>query len=229
MKIQKSTYTSANKSFPGFLWTELNQWGPSKEKSEHISHDIVDDDHHDGHDEPDKTFKHILKRANQLAFSWHVKVIPIFLYLYDKVRLCHHNQKSNVGPCKKRELSHVVFLDQGEHKPDKAHDVHGERDESMVADQKGQDFDSIDEDTKVIDEGFTIKEIVWSHQKVPWQRSKPRQVVDPVHRIAYVDNFRETLDLNTQRLKGKIRSIEELNYLLNYLSRLAWVPMVHHR
>ena len=53
--------------------------------------------------------------------------------LYYKVRLCDHNQKCNMGPSKQRELPHVVFLHQREDKPDKAHDVHGERDESMVA------------------------------------------------------------------------------------------------
>ena len=64
-ECKSSIYSSTDKPFPGFLWTELNQRGPSKEKSKHVSHDIVNDDHHDGHDEPDETLKHVLKWANK--------------------------------------------------------------------------------------------------------------------------------------------------------------------
>ena len=29
-------------------------------KAKHVGHDVVDDDHHDGHDEPDEPLKHVL-------------------------------------------------------------------------------------------------------------------------------------------------------------------------
>ena len=58
-------------------------------------------------------------------------------YLNYKVGLCDHNQESNMGPSEQRELSHVVFFHQGEHKPDKPHDIHGEGNESVITDEKG--------------------------------------------------------------------------------------------
>ena len=52
--------TTSNKSFPSFLWAELDQWGSAHEKAKDIGHDIIDNDHHDRHDEPDEALEHVL-------------------------------------------------------------------------------------------------------------------------------------------------------------------------
>ena len=51
---------ASNKSFPSLLWAEFDQGGSAHEKAENIGHDIIDDNHHDGHDEPDEALEHIL-------------------------------------------------------------------------------------------------------------------------------------------------------------------------
>ena len=61
----------------------LYEWSAPHGKTEHVSHDVVDDDHHDGNDEPDEPLEHVLD---------------------DQVALSHHAEKGYVGPGKKREL-----------------------------------------------------------------------------------------------------------------------------
>ena len=90
--------TTSNKSFPSLLWAELDQWGSAHEKAEDIGHDIIDDDHHDRHDEPDEALEHVLD---------------------DEIGLGDNTEKSHVCPSKERKLTQVIFLDQGEDKPDK--------------------------------------------------------------------------------------------------------------
>ena len=80
------------------LGAELDQWCSAHEKAKDIGHDIIDDDHHDGHNEPDETLKHVLD---------------------DEVGLGDDTEKSHVCPSKERKLAQVIFLDQGEDKPDK--------------------------------------------------------------------------------------------------------------
>ena len=63
--------------------SHLYEWSAPHGKAEHISHDVVDDDHHDGNDEPDEPLEHVLD---------------------DQVALSHHAEKGYVGPGKKREL-----------------------------------------------------------------------------------------------------------------------------
>ena len=63
--------------------SHLYEWSAPHGKAKHVSHDVVDDDHHDGNDEPDEPLEHVLD--NQVALS-------------------HHAEKGYVGPGKKREL-----------------------------------------------------------------------------------------------------------------------------
>ena len=48
-----------------------------------VSHDVVDDDHHDGHDEPDEALKHVLD---------------------DQVALGDHTEQGHMSPGKQGEL-----------------------------------------------------------------------------------------------------------------------------
>ena len=41
-------------SLPGLLRADLDERGAAHEEAEHVCHDVVDDHHHKGHDEPDK-------------------------------------------------------------------------------------------------------------------------------------------------------------------------------
>jgi len=52
--------SSANETFPGLLGTQLYQRSSAHKKAKHVGHDIVDDNHHDRHDEPDETLEHVL-------------------------------------------------------------------------------------------------------------------------------------------------------------------------
>ena len=98
-----SRKTASDESFPGFLRTQLDQGGASHGEAEHVGHDVVDDHHHDGHDEPDEPLEHVLD---------------------DQVALSHHAEQGDVGPGEERELAKVVLLHQGENEPDEAEDVH---------------------------------------------------------------------------------------------------------
>ena len=56
--------------FPfGCLNSYLNEWCAAHGKAKHVGHDVVDDDHHNGHDEPDEALKHILD--DQVALGDH--------------------------------------------------------------------------------------------------------------------------------------------------------------
>lgn len=98
-----SRKTAPDESFPGFLRTQLDQGGAPHGEAEHVGHDVVDDHHHDGHDEPDEPLEHVLD---------------------DQVALSHHAEQGDVGPGEERELAKIVLLHQGENEPDEAEDVH---------------------------------------------------------------------------------------------------------
>ena len=55
-------------------------------KAKHVGHDVVDDDHHDGHDEPDEPLKHVLD---------------------DEVALGDHTEQGHMGPGKQGELQEM--------------------------------------------------------------------------------------------------------------------------
>ena len=73
----------SNEPLPRLLWAQLDQRGPAHREAKHVGHDVVDDHHHDGHDEPDEPLKHVLD---------------------DEVALGDHTEQSNMGPRKKGEL-----------------------------------------------------------------------------------------------------------------------------
>ena len=50
----------SNETLPRLLWAQLDQRGPPHREAKHVGHDVVDDHHHDGHDEPDEPLKHVL-------------------------------------------------------------------------------------------------------------------------------------------------------------------------
>ena len=45
---------------PLISYSHLYKWSAPHGKAEHVSHDVVDDDHHDGNDEPDEPLEHVL-------------------------------------------------------------------------------------------------------------------------------------------------------------------------
>ena len=78
----------------------------------------------------------------------------------DEIGLSNHTKESHVCPGKQRKLSQIIFLDKGEDEPDKPNDVHGKGDESVVSDQEGEKVNIVDENTKLLHQGLSIKEIV---------------------------------------------------------------------
>ena len=46
--------SASNESFPGLLRAEFNKRSSAHEEAKHVGHDVIDDDHHDRHDEPDE-------------------------------------------------------------------------------------------------------------------------------------------------------------------------------
>ena len=73
----------SNEPLPRLLWAQLDQRGPAHREAKHVGHDVVDDHHHDGHDEPDEPLKHVLD---------------------DEVALGDHTEQSHMGPGKQGEL-----------------------------------------------------------------------------------------------------------------------------
>lgn len=61
-------------------------------------------------------------------------------------------------------------------------------------------YRSVYENSKVINHTFPVKEVVWSYQKVPGKRSKPRQVVNTVHWVANINDLLKAFDLNNECL-----------------------------
>lgn len=47
LSYYRLTYCSTDETLPGLLWAQLNEWCLAKEESKHVSHDIIDDYHHD--------------------------------------------------------------------------------------------------------------------------------------------------------------------------------------
>ena len=64
----------------------MNERCAAHGKAKHVGHDVVDDDHHDGHDEPDEPLKHVLD---------------------DEVALGDHTEQGHMGPGKQGELQEM--------------------------------------------------------------------------------------------------------------------------
>jgi len=101
-----------------------------------------------------------------------------------------------VGPGKKRELSQIVLLHQGEHKPDKAEDVEGKRYQSMVSHQEGEEVYPVDDNTELLHQSLSVEKIVRSDEEVPGERPEPGKVVHFVDGVSDVDNLSKALDLD---------------------------------
>ena len=93
---------AAHEALPRLLRAELDQRGAAHEEAEHVGHDVVHDDHHDGQDVPDEALEQVLD---------------------DQVGLRHHDQEGDVRPREQRELAHVVALHQRQDEPHEADDV----------------------------------------------------------------------------------------------------------
>ena len=70
----------------------LNERCAAHGKAKHVRHDVVDDDHHDGYDEPDEALKHVLD---------------------DQVALGDHTEQGHMGPGKQGELQEKKQLRMG--------------------------------------------------------------------------------------------------------------------
>ena len=71
-------------------------------KAKHVGHDIVDDDHHNGYDEPDKPLKHVLD---------------------DQVALGDHTEQGHMGPGKEGELQEMNPVRIKKNKADEGNDL----------------------------------------------------------------------------------------------------------
>ena len=75
--------SAADETFPSFFRAQLDQRSFSEEESEHISHNIIADYHHDGNNEPNhslrgKLEKYLLKIKNNFKNS---KKLELFYFL----------------------------------------------------------------------------------------------------------------------------------------------------
>ena len=52
---EHGTNPAPDEPLPGLLGAELDERGAAHKEAEHVGHHVVDNHHHDGHDEPDKT------------------------------------------------------------------------------------------------------------------------------------------------------------------------------
>ena len=50
--------------------------------------------------------------------------------------------------------------------------LHCEWNEPVIFDQMGKQFTAINQDSKIVNQGFPIEEIIGSHQKIPMTRNK---------------------------------------------------------
>lgn len=57
------------------------------------------------------------------------------------------------------------------------------------------DYRSRQKHAEILNDAFSVEEVVGTDQEVPAQCSEPRQIVRPVHYISNVDDLVETLDL----------------------------------
>ena len=46
---------AAYEPLPGLLGADLDEGSAAHKEAEHVGHNVVDDHHHEGHDEPDET------------------------------------------------------------------------------------------------------------------------------------------------------------------------------
>ena len=53
-------YSASNESFPSLLRAQLNERSSTHEEAKHVSHHVIDDNHHDGKNEPDEPLEHVL-------------------------------------------------------------------------------------------------------------------------------------------------------------------------
>ena len=49
--------SASNESFPGLLRAEFDKWSSAHEEAKHVGHDVINDDHHDWHNEPDQALE----------------------------------------------------------------------------------------------------------------------------------------------------------------------------
>ena len=54
---------AADEALPRLLGAELDEARPPHEEAEHVGHDVVDDNHHDGQDVPDEALEQILEKG----------------------------------------------------------------------------------------------------------------------------------------------------------------------
>ena len=81
---------------PGLLGAKLNKRGAPKEEAKHVGHDVVDNHHHDWHNEPNHTYNQgVLKGGWFSLYSWLYKFymcmalfnLPFLLFSRDKVSI----------------------------------------------------------------------------------------------------------------------------------------------
>lgn len=178
---------AAHEALPGLLGAELDQRRLAEEEAKHVGHDVVADNHGDGHDEPDHALEDVLD---------------------DEVALRDDNQQGDVRPGEERELAHVVLAGEREHEPDEADAVEGEGEEAVVLDEQPQPLDLVDKVAKVVDEVLAVEEVVGGEEEVPGEAAEPRQAVDAVHRVADRDDLLEALHLHEEGLRAGRRNGE---------------------
>jgi hypothetical protein len=60
---------------PGLLGAQLDERGLAEEESEHVGHDVVDDHHQDGQDEPDERLEHVLETIRTILDFFRGKLV----------------------------------------------------------------------------------------------------------------------------------------------------------
>lgn len=95
----------------------------------------------------------------------------------------------------------------------------------MIRDQEMQVARTIDDHAIVVDQIFTIEEVIWCQQKVPWQATEPRQAMNAVHLVANRNDFLETFHLHEQCLNVIQVSIINTANVEMYVSKQFTVIM----
>ena len=71
----------------------------------------------------------------------------------------------------------------------------------MVSDEESQRLDTVKENAEVIEETFTVEEVIRSQKEIPWETAEPRQAMNSVDLVTNADDLLETLYLNRKCLK----------------------------
>jgi hypothetical protein len=101
-----------------------------------------------------------------LKFLTFLNFLTLKNVLNDQVALSDDNQQCNVRPREQTELLHVILLHQRQNKPNEADAVQAERQESMVCDEESEGFDAVKENAEVIEETFSVEEVVGSELRI---------------------------------------------------------------